>query len=61
MALRIVYFRAGVEIGALPCPKQHSEAVKAAKAGLTRFGADAAQIVDLSDEKKKFNIVLRDA
>lgn len=53
------FFRAGVMIGSFPCPKPRNEVTIAAKAGLRRFDADAARILD--DKGQELEVVRVDA
>ena len=57
MALRIEYFRQGVQVGAVPCPKTPEEAKIAALEGLFIHSADLAKILDLDNKGKLVGVV----
>jgi mannitol-1-phosphate/altronate dehydrogenase len=46
MTFRIAYFRNGEEVGRFPCPKLQHEVSAIAKAGLKRFNAHTANVLD---------------
>jgi hypothetical protein len=59
MALRIEYFRQGVQVGAVPCPTTLEEAKMAALEGLFIQNADLAKIVDMDNKGKLVGVVKR--
>jgi hypothetical protein len=59
MALRIEYFRQGVQVGAVPCPKRPDEAKAAALKGLICHRADLAKILDMDNKSKLVGVVKR--
>jgi hypothetical protein len=49
---RIEYFRAGVKVMGVPCPKKLREAELIAREGLRLFKSDNAHILDMDDGGK---------
>jgi hypothetical protein len=60
MAFRIVYFRKGVRVGAVPSPTTLDAAHAAARKGLKQLDADKADILDMDNKSKVVGTVTRD-
>lgn len=60
MALRIDYFRNGEKVMAVPCTHTLDRAREDAAAGLEKYDADTARILDTGESIKVLAVVRRD-